>query len=694
MVSISVGGGASARIGSQTFSGGGSVSADSGALGELGRAAVDSVVDLGSKAEGKAGDAARHIQGRAGEAVGVISSRSAEAFGAAAEWLAKVPTRLPNLDLSKLSVKMARPHFPPPPDIRLAMRGDMHVRLETDFHIKNGGWPKVPVTIGDVKANGDFTLINGSVPGHTRAELADFIKNTMSCVGAGATGLVRMGIDLAAACARNPLLSALLAKLPQGLQVLMDARRLVQGGFKHFFAAMMDLFKNIVSNIRIKLGGNLPPDATNMGPPTRPGGSVPGNERGPTNPERAAEASILDNPNLSFEDKLFYFCLKMAKESEDKINKMMKDWENCKKAAKGQGTPPGAGGAAGSQGPGAPAPAPGLPGAPGGPGGGGLFPQGAGSKVGNVVGIAQTLGSTFLGVAASTAPLWVPALTSLAGACCSAIPGVGPAIGGAITAIGGPTFTLLVGGVLGAAAHGLKAVPLAQMAEQAVSSMEKKPGGGGAGAPTQAKGAAAPAGNGGDMLGGLKNMDGGTKGAILGGVAGILAGPLWAPLLTPAMITAGTVMGTDNKKGAVMGAAIGGALAFGANPILGAAVAPIAIAAGAYIGSKMLGNGGPAGAGAAPAAGAAPGNGGVPSTGSTPSTGGTGSTGNGQAPTGESTITLSDGTTINAADKDSETMFSQKLTYFQQQLTKLYETIGTLMKSLHDTQMSSIRNMK
>ncbi len=58
------------------------------------------------------------------------------------------------------------------------------------------------------------------------------------------------------------------------------------------------------------------------------------------------------------------------------------------------------------------------------------------------------------------------------------------------------------------------------------------------------------------------------------------------------------------------------------------------------------------------------------------------------------TVVDAGGITVDAKDKDSESTFMQRLTHLQQQLTKMYELCSTITKSFHDTQMSSIRNMK
>lgn len=216
---------------------------------------------------------------------------------------------------------------------------------------------------------------------------------------------------------------------------------------------------------------------------------------------------------------------------------------------------------------------------------------------------------------------------------------------------------------------------------------KKKDGGGGA------EGKDKAAGGGGNPLGGLMGGGGGGGGGSPiagmlgggGGVGGVMdlvkgfgpqilnlaasTAPMWMPMLCSALGT--VVPGAGNLAGGVAGMAASGV----ASGVLSGMAGALEGGALDQVAGGITGGGG---AGGAKGGGGAKGAGGA----------------EGKAPKAQLDNAAMEEGAAKVGDKDSEQTFMQKLQVEQQTMTKMYELMSTMMKSFHDTQMGSIRNMK
>jgi len=619
---------------------GGGIGFDSSGLAALGQRAVQMAQDgMGAVAAG-AGAVADRMHHAAGDAVGALASRGTELFEQAGKTMEKAHALLPRFSLEGLSGRMGLAHTPPRPQLP---GHNVSVRAEVGalFGVRNGGWSATGgVRFGNIKADGSFTVEAGKVPAHQLPTIKDTLRAVFQ-VGFGGAG--RLGFDLAARVANIPVLSVALSSFPLGLSVLGQARSAVAGGFKHLAAFFGGLRPNVNINVKTDINVHVRADvrvhgapkpplvvSTTMPAPTRPAD--------PTAPGNNEMSSILNNPNLTFEDKIFLFCLAFAKNKEKEIEAMMGRYNAAKAAASGNPTSGGAPQTGAPPG-GAPVPATGGPAAPSGLGGllagiGGTLGNNA-STVGGIVGVVKNLGVKALNLASNVVPIVLPALVSGAAGLLSAIPVVGSIAGAAVGSIGGVAANLLAKGGLTAAAALLQNLPLekvaaagASVAGNVMSSMASRQGTSAPGNPAQAgaQGAGAPAtaAKGGGVLDMIKRA----------GPSGLLA----------------LLMFTGEPIGGMIG-----------------------LVAAGFTAKKMMSGGVAAG----PTSTSGPG---VPTAG--------GSTVPGTK------FTDDKGTVFDAGDKESENQFMQRLTHNNQELARMYEMVSTLGKSMHDTQMSSIRNMR
>jgi hypothetical protein len=496
--------------------------------------------------------------------------------------------------LSSFQGKVAHSHTPPRPREALELSGRVSLEgraafeadLSARFKIHHGGFgTTAEARLTNLKDFGSISVSGGlGLSAEARLDLGEKLKLAGDAhLTAGGSVRAAVGFDLAAACGNAPLLSTLCVKHPASFEALLGARAEVGGGFAHLRASLdLGFGFGIVAGPE-ETRAHRQVETPEKGPEETPktdGPSEPADGMSLDDPQ-----TFLHNPNLSFEDKIFLFCLSMAKKQEDKIELMMAKWDERKQAAAAENAKLGKGGkqdAGNTPAPGGASTPPGLPniggglpglGGGGGGGGGGAADMlggvfggaagggGGGLDVGSIVGIFKTLGPMALDLAGSTAPMWVPALS----AACGAIPVVGPFI----------------------TALGPMAIPLIQ--------------------------------------GGFKAASGAIKSGALDGIAN-----------------------------GVMGAASGGGAAGGA---------------------------------AGPSSGHGPSNVGGDKT---------------SAPAGAEKASDPKGAEMEervkkmgeAGKPESEARFNQELSKEQQDLTKVYEMLTNMMKASHDTQMSSIRNMK
>ena len=494
---VSISGAASGGFNAGPFSmgggAGGSASIDGNALG-------GALADIGGQISELVSNNSEGIT-NAATAIGSMATEALQKLGGADGLLSglmgvfgKAAKKLPKFDGAEVRCKMAPPFTPPRPNLKGMMGPELKAHLCAKVGVHNGGFAgEGRLRLGNVRADGSFSVEGGSVPVPTLIEMREIAKIV---VGGRFSDLAKFGIDLVSKCASNPLLSALLSKLPRGLDFLLKARGDVQGGFAHFMAFFgFRMEANICVNANTEAGQASPSSSSqDTGEASRP-------SEGTRNGDRA---SILNDPSLSFEDKIFLFCLSIAKEQEDKISKMMADWDAAKqkkggKAADGDGS-------TASEGEGGEAP-------PAGDAGGAA----GGSKVGQVVKMGRNAGAGVLGLCGAAAPLVIPALCTAASAPCAAIPGVGPFISAALN-VAGPIAGPLVGAMCGVGAMALKSIPFENFVDAIGNKMDGKEG-----------------------------ADGVAKKGLFGGLAltalAHAANPLIAPYLVPLTMGAGAVLG-------------------------------------------------------------------------------------------------------------------------------------------------------
>lgn len=193
------------------------------------RGAVTSIFtgDMNASLEGVR-DAAGHVM----EAATTVQDAANQTeFMRAVDILRSAAVRIPDASSNPARGMMALPHVPPRPDMgRAAAAFDT---LAQRLGLPHGGWPKPAAMLDQVKPDGTFTLKGGALGASAMATLQDAVKDVLGARTTGGDLFKSLGYDLASRCAEQPLLSAILSKLPRGLEALMHARGQVTGGVTH-----------------------------------------------------------------------------------------------------------------------------------------------------------------------------------------------------------------------------------------------------------------------------------------------------------------------------------------------------------------------------------------------------------------------------------------------------------------------------